>query len=451
MSGGRLDHKKAGAGPLIERRRTALSTSTRTSKLRILVAVQGGAGTKVTGPEIRGWAVAQALAERHDVTVALHDPPAQERDGMRLIRFSRRALAHQARRHDVVVAPVLPPYLFAALRGSSTITVSDQYDPIWLELSLFADQPEVARVLRAQRMIRDAQVRFADIIAVAGEGQRGLLLDDLGMFANRRATPPTVVSVPFGISAPPPPSSARPIREHFPEIGPDDPVVLWWGKVWKWFDAETAIRAFALVVKRRPDARLVISAGKAPKANFDRSERSEDARELSRELGLLGRNVFFLDEWTPYDTRHTYLGDADIGLTLHADTPEAPFAARARYMDYLWAGLPCVLAAGDEIADRFGAAGFARLVAPGAAEQAADAILELIEQPQQHAAARAAGLGLAEEYRWSALVRPLAEAIEERAATRGRSSSDRLVRAVGRYYVRRTVDHAAALARSGSR
>ena len=48
--------------------------------------------------------------------------------------------------------------------------------------------------------------------------------------------------------------------------------MLWWGKVWKWFDAATAIHAFALVVEQRPDARLVISAGKAPKAKFDRSE-----------------------------------------------------------------------------------------------------------------------------------------------------------------------------------
>jgi glycosyltransferase involved in cell wall biosynthesis len=257
--------------------------------------------------------------------------------------------------------------------------------------------------------------------------------------------------VPFGLPDPPPPSSTRPVRERFPEIGPDDPLVLWWGKVWKWFDATTAIRAFALVVARRPDARLVISAGKAPKAKFDRSERTEDARDLARELGLLDRNVFFLDEWTQYDRRHEYLQDADIGLTLHADTPEAPFAARARYMDYLWASLPCVLATGDEVAERFGAAGLARLVAPGATEQAAEAILRLIEHPQEREAAREAGRALAEDYRWSTLVRPLARAIEERVAVGSRSASQRLVRAVGRYYVRRTVDHASALARSNPR
>ena len=419
--------------------------------MRILVVVSGDGGTRVSGPEIRGWALARALAERHEVTVIVNDPPSATRHGLRLVAFTRRALMREARRHDAVVAPVVPPYLFAALRGTSTVTVSDQYDPVTLELSVFAEQPGIARVIKAQHLIRDAQLRFADVIACAGERQRQLLLEELDALPQRRGAGPSVVSVPFGLPDPPPASITRPLRERFSQIGPDDPLVLWWGKVWKWFDAPTAIRAFALVVARRPDARLVISAGKAPKAKFDRSERTEDARELARELGLLDRNVFFLDEWTQYDRRHEYLQDADIGLTLHADTPEAPFAARARYMDYLWASLPCVLATGDEVAERFGAAGLARLVAPGDIEQAAEAILHLIEHPQERKAAREAGRILAEEYRWSTLVRPLAQAIEERAAVGSRSASQRLVRAVGGYYVRRTVDHASALARSNPR
>ena len=59
--------------------------------MRTLVVVQGGAGARVTGPEIRGWAMARALAERHEVTVAVHDPPAASRDGMRLVPSTRDA------------------------------------------------------------------------------------------------------------------------------------------------------------------------------------------------------------------------------------------------------------------------------------------------------------------------------------------------------------------------
>jgi len=419
--------------------------------MKILVAVQGGAGRRVTGPEIRGWAMARALSEHHEVTVAVHDPPAATRDGLRLISNQRSAVVREARRHDAVVAPVIPPYLFAALRGTSTVTVADQYDPVWLELSVFTEQPGISRVLKAQRMIRDVQVRFADVIAVAGEGQRALLLDELEALGQRRVRAPRVVSVPFGVPEPPPAPSTRPLRAAFPEIGQQDPIILWWGKVWKWFDASTAIRAFQRVVERRPDARLVISAGKAPKAKFDLSERTDDARELSRSLGLLGRNVFFLDEWTPYDRRHEYLLDAEVGLTLHGDTAEAPFAARARYMDYLWTGLPCVLASGDEIAASFGEAGYASLVAPGDVEGTAHALLRLIEEPAARHAARAAGLALADRYRWSALVEPLAAAIERCHETRQVRARPGLGRMIGRYYLRRALDHALAAGRAAGR
>ncbi len=388
--------------------------------MRTLVVVQGGIGTRVTGPEIRGWAVARALAERHDVTVAINNPPSATHEGLRLVPSTRGSLVREARRHDAVVAPVIPPYLFAALRGSGTITVSDQYDPIWLELSVFTEQPGIGRVLHAQRMIRDAQLRFADIVACAGDKQLELLESDLAALDRDRR--PIMVNVPFGLDGPPPASETRPLRAAFPAIGATDPVVLWWGKVWKWFDASTALRAFALVVQERPDARLVISAGKAPKAKFDLSERTDGARELAAELGLLDRNVFFLDEWTPYERRHEYLLDADLGLTLHADTPEAPFAARARYMDYLWTALPCVLAHGDEMAERFGAAGFASVVAPHDPEATAAALLRLIDKPDERDAARDAGRKLADAHRWGALVTPLAEQMEAAAATRQRSS-----------------------------
>jgi glycosyltransferase involved in cell wall biosynthesis len=417
--------------------------------MRILVVVNGGVGKRVTGPEIRGWEIARALGERHDVTVAVHDPPSSYRDGHRLVPLKRRELVREARRHDAVLAPILPPYLFTALRGTSTVMVSDQYDPIHLELANFPEQAGIGRALASQLMVRRVQLRFADVIACAGERQRALLDEELAAMPERRAAPPTIVTVPFGMTPAPRRLPTGALRARFPAIGDHDPVVLWWGKIWKWFDARTAIRAFADVARVRPDARLVISAGKAPRAVFDRAETTETARDLAAGLGLLDRNVFFLDEWIPYERRHELLHDADLGITLHAETAEAPFAARARYLDYLWASLPPVLAHGDEVADRFGAAGFATLVAPGDAPRTAAAILGLIEDRDGVETARGKGRVLAEEYHWSAVVRPLAAAIEERASSRPtkRTLSPPLVRDVGAYYVRRTVDHVAALSR----
>jgi hypothetical protein len=141
------------------------------------------------------------------------------------------------------------------------------------------------------------QQRFADVISCAGERQRTRILEDLMPIA--RDGTPQVVNVAFGLSEPPPASSERPLRDRLPAIGARDPLVLWWGKVWKWFDAETAIRAFELVVQRRPDARPVISAGKAPSARADGLAATEEARQVASRLGLLDQSIFFMDEWTP--------------------------------------------------------------------------------------------------------------------------------------------------------
>lgn len=415
--------------------------------MRILVVVLGGVGPRVTGPEIRGWELAKALSQRHDVTVIAREPPAAEREGIPLVALSRPALARQARAHDAVIAPVLAPYLFATLRGAQTLTVSDQYDPVELELAALTDQPDLERVLRCRHSARRLQLRFADVIVCAGESQRARALADLASIADR-PVPPRVVSVPFGIAEPPPPPRPGALRERFDAIGPTDPVVLWWGKPWRWFDASTAIEAFELVVRRRPEARLVISAGKAPQRAFDRSEATAEARATAERLGLLGRNVFFLEDWVPYERRHELLTDADLGLTLHAATSEAPFAARARYMDYLWCALPPVLTGGDEVADRFGETGFAALVPPGDREAAADAILSALADRRSLQEARGSGRRLANHYRWTRLVEPLAEAIEAEAANpnRPRSRAHVVARDVGAYYARRAVDRVVAAA-----
>src|SRR3954452_1880201 len=106
-------------------------------------------------------------------------------------------------------------------------------------------------------------------------------------------------------------------------------------------------------------------------------------------MGLLGESVFFLDEWVPQDERHHYLLEADVGLTLHRDTAETAVAARGRYMDYVWAGLPCVLGAGDVLADRFAEAGFAATVASGDVDGAAAALGRLVDDAAEGARRRA--------------------------------------------------------------
>jgi glycosyltransferase involved in cell wall biosynthesis len=404
-------------------------------RLRILLLVYGDLGPRVTGPEIRGLGLARTLARRHEVTVAIGDGSGEAGDGIRVVPATRRRLAREAIRHDAFIAPSIPPYVLALKSLGSLLTITDQYDPIDLEQGTLTGR-HAAAAIRDARAARRLQLAYADVVLCANDAQRRSLTGEIDSL-DRRGSGPDVAVVPFGLPPAPAASSRRPLRERFPEIPPGDRIVLWWGSVWRWLDAETAIRAVAAL----DGVSLVITAG-PPRGRTENVNDAEAARDLARSLGVLGRSVFFLDEWIPYEDRHHYLLEADAGVTLHRATPEAALAARARYMDYLWCGLPCVLARGDEWAQRFGEAGFATLVPPQEPEAVRQALSELLEEPGARAAARDAGVSLAATLSWDAAVRPLEDALER--APRPRRLRSRaslgLLGAVSAEYVRRGRD-----------
>jgi glycosyltransferase involved in cell wall biosynthesis len=411
--------------------------------MRVLMMVPGDVGTHMSGPAIRGWQLARALAPRFEVTAAVEGTlPDEPEPGVRAVPATRGRLLRETLRHDAIVGACLPPYALAAARVRNTITVADHYDPVELELGTIADSGD--RRVRAVRAVRRLQHRHVDVVVCAGASQRRLLTDELSAVGRTGTSAPDVAIVPFGLAEPPARTGARPLRERFPQIAESDRIVLWWGKIWSWFDAETAIRAFAPLADSRPDLKLVLTTGPAPDATTEAYSADAGARRLAAELGLLNRSVFFLEEWIPYDERQHCLHEADLGLTLHADTPEAEFAARARYMDYAWTSLPCVLARGDEVADEFGRAGFARLVDPGDPAATTSAIIELLDTPGALERARTAGAEVAERYRWNSVATGLAEALERaerrRTAAAAPAGSLELLGGTTAYYCRRLAD-----------
>jgi glycosyltransferase involved in cell wall biosynthesis len=402
---------------------------------RILILVPGVLGEKLSGPEIRAVRLGQALAEENRVTLMAPGAEGGEHGGLAVVPFSRRRLLREARRHDVLMASTVPPFALALKRSLRIVAVSDQYDPVELELGTLGAGAERARV--TARASRRLQLRSADLVLCAGQRQRELLEAEIETL-DGDARPPLRM-VPFGIDPDSPPSGATPLRDRFPQIEPGDRVVLWWGSLWRWLDAETAIRAIASLADSRPDVKLVFTAGRAPNEGAERHSVLAEARELAAELGVLDRSVLFFEEWVPFARRGDYIRDADVGLTLHRDTEEASLAARARYMDYLRSGLPCVLGRGDETADRFEQAGFATLVEAGSPGATAAAILALLDD-DAHARATAAGRELAGEFQWRRLAAPLVEAMREIDPGAEPVPSSQQLRRTTTYYARRLVD-----------
>jgi glycosyltransferase involved in cell wall biosynthesis len=408
---------------------------------RVLVLVQGPLGDRLMGPEIRGWEIARAFAAAgNPVTVAASVPGRIEREGLPVVPRTRRSILAELRRHDVIVGPTIPPY--ALTSPASCLRVADLYDPVDLELSTLSGRA-ARRSYTQQRASRQLHLRWADAVVCANERQLQRTRDDLAEVA-RPGDPPAMLSVPMGLPPSPPAGAGdgHPLRAPFSAIGAGDPLVLWWGTMWRWLDPATAIDAVERLARRRPDVRLIVTAGKPANAATDPLNIGDDMRALARDRGLLDRHVFFFDDWIPFEERHRYLADADVGITLHAATAEAPLAARARYMDYLWASLPSVLAEGDEVADELGDRGAARLVPPCDAAATADALEALLADPAARQAARRACAAAAEAYSWPVLLAPLVDLVQERAPTpRGARQQLSARRGAGSYYARRAVDH----------
>ena len=402
--------------------------------MRILVLVPGDVGTHMSGPAIRAWMLARGLSESHEVTAAIDGQlPEAAPDGLRMFQVTRPRFLFETLRHDVIVSGCPPPYAVIAARARGAIMVADLYDPVELELQTIDGRD---RLRQAVRRLRRYHHRYADLVLCAGQAQRRLLLEELESIGRVGPSAPAIGIVPYGLPEAPEPSRETPIRHYLPQIKASDKVVLWWGKIWSWFDPETAIRAFVLLARSRPEVKLVITAGRAPDPKTDVLNLDWKARELAGKHGLLGKNVFFVDDWIPYAERHHWLQEADLGLTLHTDSPEAKFAARARYMDYIWAGLPSVLARGDDVAAEFAHAGAAVLVEPGDAQAVTQAAIGLLDDRDALRRAGAAAAILADRYRWDAIAHDLESMIERvaRAPRASRSASLRALGGAGVYY-----------------
>jgi len=402
--------------------------------MRILVLVPGDVGTHMSGPAIRAWMLARGLSESHTVTAAIDGQlPEAAPEGLRIFQVTRPQFLLETLRHDVIVSGCPPPYAVIAARAASAVMVADLYDPVELELQTVDGRD---RLRQAVRMLRRYHHRHADLVLCAGQAQRRLLLEELDSIGRVGPSAPAIGVVPYGLPEAPEPSRETPIRRYFPEIKESDRVVLWWGKIWSWFDPETAIEAFVPLARSRPEVKLVITAGRAPDPKTDILSLDWKARELAAKHGLLGKNVFFVDDWIPYAERHYWLQEADLGLTLHTDSPEAEFAARARYMDYIWAGLPSVLARGDDVAAEFAREGAAVLVEPGDAAAVTSRVIELLDDHDALRRAGDAAAALAERYRWDAIARDLNSMIEQVAGSprASRSGSVRALGGAGVYY-----------------
>jgi hypothetical protein len=372
-----------------------------------------------TGPGLRAWGLASALAARgHQTTLAEpgrgEQPHAcSSRGKVAMAGWTPGAPGTRRLLTEVDVLVVQPGGgIAAACRGlEPRCLVVDLYNPVVPEQMavMGSSEPELkhfAWILRCYRYFLDR----GDFFLCAGERQR---LFTLGALAHAgRLNPLTDLDdllrlVPMGVEATGPTAPRGEPVLRGPVVPADAELLLWPGGIYGWFEAVTAIRALAIVRRTRPKAALLFVGAENP---LDRSASQAGvtaARAAARELGLLEAGVYFTP-WLPYAARAAMYHECELAVFTHRPLLEAQLSWRTRSLDCLWGGLPLVVTAGDEVGEIAERAGAARCVPPEDPTALAAVLNELLADPGRVAEMGRAARRLAvERWSWDRVTEPL--------------------------------------------
>ncbi len=389
---------------------------------RLLIISHEAPGERMSGPAIRYWQLAHALAAHGPVMLAVPGAPLLTSTTVQLAGYDRatgHGLAALLAACDVYLVAGYLLRHYPALARAPQPCVVDLYDPFVLEnLEIHVDRPlpDQAAQHRVDLAVQVELLARGDFFVCASEQQRDFWL---GMLSGAgRLNPYTFAADPtlralidvvaFGVPDAPPTQQRAALKGVVPGIAATDQVLYWGGGLWEWFDPLTAVRAVAALAPRWPALRLFFAGTRHPNPAVPPVRRVAETRALSDQLGLTGRHVFFGADWVPYAERANYLLDADVALSLHHDHVETRFSFRTRLLDYLWTGRPMVLTTGDKLGAEFAAQGLARLVPPGDVAAVAAAVEAWLQTPAAELAALKKNAQAAAQARaWSQVVTPL--------------------------------------------
>lgn len=400
-------------------------------KCKVLLISNDNIGVKMAGPGIRYWEISKALAntQKFDVELACPNECSLSYEGINIIPYTPQnpvALAQAAKEAVIVMfqgfvldnIPVLKDIV------KDKYVIVDIYDPLVIEvLETTRDQEVLQKSALYNRVAKalDYQLKLGDFFVCSNEKQKDFWL---GMFAEMNKINPVsygddpsakslIETVPFGISDTAPVHSKNVLKGVWPGINKDDKVLIWGGGVWNWFDPLTLIRAVKKISQKRTDVKLFFMGVKHPNPLVNEIKMLNKAVELAKELDIYDKYVFFNFGWVDYADRQNYLTEADIGVSNHFDTLETRLSFRTRILDYLWADLPIVCTTGDYFAHLIDNEKLGKTVPYKDSDKLADAILELLENPEEYKQCKENVARIAENYKWSKITSPIVKFCEK--------------------------------------
>ncbi|TFD53383.1 glycosyltransferase [Cryobacterium sp. Hh11] len=405
---------------------TAFDVTEAPSSTRVLLITGDPIGAKMAGPAIRAWNIALALSKTSTVTLVtlsgaeLLSAPF---DIVHVAAGDNRTFAKLENWADVIIFQGHAMAVFDALRRTKKIVIADIYDPMHLE------QLEQGRGLAQplwDKQVADAtdvlneQLLRGDFFLCASERQRHFYLGQLAALgrvnpANYASDPDLnglISVVPFGLDETPPKHVRQVLKSVVAGIEAEDKVLLWSGGLYNWFDPKTLIRAVTRLAVKRPNVRLFFQGTKHPHPGVPEMAIVAESRQLSSELGVLDKNVFFNASWVDYADRQNFLTESDAGVSTHFSHVETTFSFRTRVLDYLWAELPMVLTKGDYFAELVETEKLGIVVDAGDEAQLADALERVLFDEVFIAEVKANIHRVREDFFWRNTLEPLVSFVE---------------------------------------
>ena len=335
----------------------------RKSHLRMLIISFDVIGTQMAGPGIRFFEFAKILSNYIDLTLAAPNKIDIETAGFKTISYdfnNYRSLKRQTELADVILIQGHILHYFPFLKNFKGKIIVDLYNPFNLESLEMYRNNNLAERLRIDKNNVDLlkfQLSIGDFFICASEKQRSFWLGMLNVmgrvnpynYDDDNTLKKLIEVVPFGVPSTPPKHTGESIRKILPGLREDDMVALWGGGIWNWLDPITVIKAIWEITRNRRDIKLVFAGIKHPDPKLPEMRKCIDAINLSKELDLYDKFVFF-NEWVPYEIRQNFLLESGVGLSIHHEKIETEFAYRTRVMDYIWAKLPIITTEGDSVA-----------------------------------------------------------------------------------------------------
>lgn len=366
---------------------------------------------RAVGPGIRAWGIATTLAKNgHNCTIV---EPVSHKGGAVLdgVRFVGNNSRIEKDGYDVC-AVIRNPFLTdSAPKGIPLIC--DLYDPLLVDEIYMLSHKGAVNLSKAYDyastlMAVSSALRKADLLICGCEAQKYYyigMLNLLGRINHHNVDNLDEIIRVVYTGAPPgtPKKSKAMVKGRL--FSAADPVILWSSGIYPWFDVETMLEAFKIILKDIPAAKLVFMGAKNP--NFEYySDLGGSVLDKAGLGGLVNKSIFLLD-WVPYQEREDVYLESDVAVCTYHRPLETALSIRTRLIDLVWGGLPVITTIGDVVGEHIEKYGAGRVIPTKTPELLASVLKEILKDPGLRKTMAANARRLSDEvFSWDKVIGP---------------------------------------------